>query len=132
MRHLRVWRWRRRHAGLFLVRAVPLICAAMLVIRISASPAYELPVPLWPPSWCCTAPGNLHRARILESLERAGGRHLLIVRYGPHHNRHYEWVYNEADIDRAKVVWARDMDPASNEALVRYFKDRQVVVLEVP
>ena len=69
---------------------------------------------------------------MLERLTRSEGRHLLIMRYGPRHNPHHEWVYNEADIDRAKVVWAREMDPASNEALVRYFKDRQVTLLEVP
>ena len=132
MRHLRVWRWRRRPVGFSLVRALPLICAAMLVVRISTSPAYVLRVPLWPPSWCCTVPGNDRRARMLERLTRSEGRHLLIMRYGPRHNPHHEWVYNEADIDRAKVVWAREMDPASNEALVRYFKDRQVTLLEVP
>ena len=132
MRHLRVWRWRRRPAGLFLVRAVPLICVAMLVVRLSTPPIYALLVPSWPPSWCCTAPGNVHRARMLERLTRSEGRHLVIVRYGPGHNPHLEWVYNEADIDQAKVVWAREMDPASNEALIRYFKDRRVWLLEVP
>ena len=132
MRHLRVWRWRRRPVGFSLVRALPLICVAMLVARISAPPIYALLVPWWPPSWCCTAPGNVHRARMLERLTRFEGRHLAIVRYGPRHNPHHEWVYNEADIDRAKVVWARDMDPTSNEALVRYFRGRRVWLLEVP
>ena len=132
MRHLRVWRWRRRPVGFSLVRALPLICAAMLVVRISTPPIYALLVPWWPPSWCCTAPGNVHRARMLERLTRAEGRHLAIVRYGSSHNPHHEWVYNEADIDRAKVVWARDMDPTSNEALVRYFRGRRVWLLEVP
>jgi hypothetical protein len=51
------------------------------------------------------------------------------VRYGPHHYLGYEWVYNEADIDRAKVVWARDMG-ARNEELVRYFAGRHVWILE--
>jgi hypothetical protein len=40
-------------------------------------------------------------------------------------------VYNKPDIDSAKVVWARDMDKAQNHALVDYFKDRQLWLLEV-
>jgi len=53
------------------------------------------------------------------------------VSYGPKHSFQDEWVYNEADIDTAKVVWARDMDKAQNHELVDYFKDRHVWLLEV-
>lgn len=42
-----------------------------------------------------------------------------------------EWVYNEADIDGAKVVWAREMDRAHNSKLLRYFKDWYVWLVEV-
>ena len=53
------------------------------------------------------------RARIVEQLGRCEGRHLAIVRYGPEHKAlDMEWVYNGADIDGAKVVWARDMGEA--------------------
>lgn len=73
------------------------------------------------------APGT----RILAQLKRAEGRHLVIVRYGPRHSPHSEWVYNEADIDGAKVVWAREMDRAQNGKLLEYFKDRHVWLVEV-
>jgi hypothetical protein len=39
-------------------------------------------------------------------------------------------VYNEADIDRAKVVWARDMGPEKNQELLAYYKDRRVWLVE--
>jgi hypothetical protein len=40
------------------------------------------------------------------------------------------WVYNEADIDNAKVAWARDMGTAQNEELIRYYSDRRVWLVE--
>jgi hypothetical protein len=43
---------------------------------------------------------------------------------------YHEWVYNEADIDRAKVVWARDMGPAQNKGLIGYFQNRHVWLVE--
>jgi hypothetical protein len=53
-----------------------------------------------------------------------------MVRCTPKHNWTNEWVYNEAEIDQAKVVWARDMSPAENQELFAYFKDRQVWVVD--
>jgi len=44
--------------------------------------------------------------------------------------RDHEWVYNKADIDGAKVVWAREMDPSQNRTLLDYFNDRSVWLLE--
>ena len=45
------------------------------------------------------------------------------MRYGPHHVSHDEWVYNGADIDGAKVVWARDMDTRGNRELLDFQSD---------
>jgi hypothetical protein len=52
------------------------------------------------------------------------------VRYASNHSSLEEWVYNRADIDGSKVVWARDMGEAKNLELIRYFKDRKVWLLE--
>ena len=57
------------------------------------------------------------RARA-EQLEANPGPQLAIVRYSPSHDPVIEWVYNAADIDHSKVVWAREMDPASNRELL--------------
>ncbi len=54
----------------------------------------------------------------------------MIVRYKPDHDFSREWVYNTADIDGSKVVWARDMGAAQNAELINYFKGRHVWLLE--
>jgi hypothetical protein len=52
-----------------------------------------------------------------------GERHLVIVRYPPKYSwTTGEWVYNEADIDDAKVVWTREMDAEQNRKLLEYFQ----------
>jgi hypothetical protein len=123
MRHLRVWRWRGARTGVALVRSVPMILLAMIVFRPSAA-LLHLPVePPWPR-------GNLHRARVLNHLEHTPALHVVIVRYGPQHVVDDDWVYNRADIDRAKVVWARDMGQAGNEELMHYFSNRQIWLLQ--
>src|SRR5262245_17904886 len=76
------------------------------------------------------AGGPIHRARILRQLEQEPGQHLIVVRYGPDHRGAQEYVYNRADIDNAKVVWARDMGDSKNRRLLEYFKERQVWLFE--
>jgi hypothetical protein len=41
-----------------------------------------------------------------------------------------EWVYNAADIDNSKVVWAREMDEAENLELMNYYRDRTVWLVQ--
>jgi hypothetical protein len=72
-----------------------------------------------------------HRARMISDLTQSAERHLIIVEYQPGHVPHDEWVYNEADIDQAPVVWARDMGPEQNRRLIEYFKSRRVWELSV-
>jgi len=73
---------------------------------------------------------SYQRARIVSELSQDRDRHLVIVRYGSAHNIHQDWVFNDADIDGARVVWARDMGFEQNKDLVAYFKDRRVWLLE--
>ena len=81
-------------------------------------------------TWFSTKSGNVDHARLLAQMEQLDGRHLAIVRYRPDHNPTAEWVYNDADIDKAKVVWAREMDSVSNRTLIQYFRDHRVWLVE--
>jgi len=59
-------------------------------------------------------------------LAQLPGKQLVVVRYEPHHDFDWEWVWNRADIDGSNVVWARDMGDDANQELLVYFKDRHV------
>jgi hypothetical protein len=119
MRHLRLWSWRGKTIGVALVRAIPTIACAMVLLRIAAAAVHAQTEPPWPR-------GNLDRLAITRQLEAAPGLDLVIVRYGPHHDVDWEWVYNAADIDHAKIVWAREMSPQKDQELLRYFQGRKV------
>jgi hypothetical protein len=129
MKSLSAWKWRGRPVGLALVRVVPVICLIMFALRVAA-PLMHVPVrPSGIRTWCSLDHQNIARARVLEKLQNARGQSLVIVRYSPGHDFiNDDWVANGADIDGAKVLWARDMG-AQNGELVSYFKSRQVWLL---
>ena len=130
MRHLRLWRWRGKRAGLGLVRAIPAICVLLFLLR-TVAPQLHIPTPVeWKHTWDSEHYQNLDRAKALAQLEALPGDHLVIVRYNQYHNVDNEWVYNRADIDTAKIVWARDMGDSGNQELVRYFPQRRVWLAE--
>ena len=81
-----------------------------------------------PLQWTCE--GDTSRAVIAKTLSHTPGKHLIVVRYEEDHNLHDEWVYNGAEIDTAKVLWARELDAAQNAKLFAYFADRQVWLVE--
>jgi hypothetical protein len=122
MRHLQFWRWRGKPVGRFLVRSVVIACFAFDVAWLSA-------VAMRVNDWRLYTLGNLQRAAILQRLEQMPGPQLVIVQYSPSHPVWLEWVYNRADIDHAKVVWARDMGEDCNQELTHYFSDRRLWLL---
>ncbi|MCC7175536.1 MAG: hypothetical protein IT159_10100 [Bryobacterales bacterium] len=129
LRHVRFARGRRSPAVLATL-GIPALCLAMAGVRLAAQPLSRFLTQDHPAAWYNAPPGNLQRAAVLRQLEQLDGRHLVLVRYSPRHNWFEEWVYNRADIDRAKVVWAHEMDEPHNRELLAYFAGRKAWLME--
>jgi hypothetical protein len=70
------------------------------------------------------------RISVKQELDRAPGDLLVFVRYAPQHIFQEEWVWNAADIDRARVVWARDLGPEENAKLLAHYPTRTPLLFE--
>jgi len=117
IRHLRTMRIFGRPIGAALSRAILLA----LVVDVSLLVAQRLGDSQGWGGW-----GLSDRADLLQDLESKPGKHVVIVRYGPDHSVHEEWVFNAADIDASKVVWARDLPGEVNDQLFSYYPDRTI------
>ncbi len=71
------------------------------------------------------------RAQIERMLKERGGKYLLVVKYDPDYSFDDEIVYNLADLDNLPVVWAHYLEPDKNEALLKYYHDRQVFLINI-
>ena len=117
IRHLRTMRMGTRPIGLALSRAIVLslfVGTGIHVVRHVCDPLF----------WTCQ--GDPSRTAIANKLKQTPGKHLIIVRYSEDHNIHDEWVFNGAEIDDAKVLWAREINPEQDAKLLSYFKDRKI------
>ncbi len=119
LRKVRRWEFRGRAVGLGLTRAV-VLCTIVL------APFRPAILGVGPP----LSPGLENRARLESQLDRTTGEHLVIVRYTPAHDPGCEWVYNRADIDAAKIVWAREIPGMDITPLLHYFRGRQVWLVQ--
>jgi len=134
MRHFWVWNPGGQPVGMTLVRLSVTVCLVMAGLRLFAGPLH-LELPEWPASnwnfsWYGPDRFGTDRARVESEMEQLPGKQLVIVRYTPKHNPFDEWVYNAADIDASKVVWARDMNSVDNMELIQYYRDRKVWLVE--
>jgi hypothetical protein len=121
IRHLRTISVAAFPLGRWLSRAAFLL---LLVETISYPARHQCDPLIW------TCQGDPSRAAIQNTLSHRPGKHLIIVRYDLDHNIHDEWVYNGAEIDTAKVLWARELDQPQNAKLLAYFKDRTAWLVE--
>lgn len=133
-RHMYLWRPGDKSVGATWVRLTTVLILGMSCLRLFARPL-NLSFPEWPSStwnfsWYGPDVFGTERRDVAKTLESLPGKQLAIVRYTADHNPQDEWVYNAADIENAKVIWARDMNAADNEDLINYYKDRKVWLIQ--
>lgn len=123
-RHLRASR-------VYVVRLLPAMMALVLTLRIAAQAA-GLPYTQQTndQSWCCRVEPDESKDRIASMLSAIAGNHLVLVR--PKTNPHVllQWIYNSADIDGQRIVWARDLGPERDAELIRYYAGRHVWLVD--
>jgi hypothetical protein len=134
MRHLRLWRPGDQPVGKILVRLIVTLCVVLAGVRLYAQPLHiyfgSWPSSNWAIAWYGPGQFGAPRARIKAWFDHQPGKQLAIVRYAPDHNPVMEWVYNAADINDSKVIWARDLGPAQNAELIHYYKNRTVWLVQ--
>jgi hypothetical protein len=116
----RLWLWQNRKVGMMMLWIVPLL--SCLALSKTASDTMRLK---------SSSPWPAQRADLVRQLEATNDSHVILVRYGPKHFVTDEWVYNEAGIDAAKVVFARHMDQTQDCRLLNYFRSRRMWLLDV-
>lgn len=122
MRHVRQWKMGRHRIGIFASRLIVVLVVARIFTpsaEVNAAPGLA-PERGW----------NLTRAQIARQLQESPGKHVVLVHYGPEHFVHHEWVYNAADIDGSKVVWAREVPGQDLKPLLDYYRERRVWVVD--
>jgi hypothetical protein len=128
MQRVRRWRPHGKPAGVALVRAVALI-GVLMFFAATIPPLRASHVPHMA-TWYSPTVLNSYRVGIIRQLDSMPGNHLVIVRYDPDHVPITEWVFNDANIDGSRIVWARDMGATKNAELISYFKNRQVWLIQ--
>jgi hypothetical protein len=81
-------------------------------------------------SWCCKVQGNMNKQRITRELERIPGQHLAFVKTKTSEFNLLQWIYNAADIDASRIVWARPLGAEEDARLIEYFRGRQVWIVD--
>lgn len=120
-----------RASGVYVVKLLPITMALVLTLRIGAQ-SLGLPYTqkLNFQSWCCRVEGNHNKARIADELALIPGKHLVFVRAKTDEYNLLQWIYNDADIDASRIVWARDLGPQKDAELARYYEGRIVWMVD--
>jgi hypothetical protein len=119
-RAFRLTRWRNKKLGHFMLRLTLFLAIAAFLVSVYGTIKKE-----------SSATWQNRRAQLVKTLKQEDGKHLVVVSYGTQHSYHDEWVYNGADIDGAKVVFARAMTSRQDCQLTEYFKFHRIWLLEI-
>ena len=73
---------------------------------------------------------SVERPRIEGILRREPGRQLCLIRYSADHPPFDQWVFNQADLADAPIIWARSLTPETDQKLIDAFPNRRVWLLQ--
>lgn len=132
MRRTSRWRIRSVSYGVAIIRFTVASCVLLFFVRVCA-PILSIPVSTLTPTWGTPPRGLPDRSNALAEIGKDQKDLLVIVRY--HVSRtgdmlFSDWVYNGADIDKSRIIWARDMGPQRNQELLDYFRGREAWLVE--
>jgi hypothetical protein len=117
---------RSRTRGVYFALAISACLVLVAAVKQNAD-LLQIPLAYWDHA---AEPHREARASIQGWLSARARPQLVLVRYGGSHSPDQEWIYNGANIDRSKVVWARDLGPDQNAKLLHYFSNREAWLLE--
>jgi len=121
MRILNLWMVGNKRVGAGIVSIIMLVLVTSLPTRLAHPAALTTGDTQY----------GYKRHAIAEKLKALGHDHLVLVRYGPKHDIREEWIYNDADIEGSRIVWAREVNPAEDQLLLEHFKGRRFWILQV-
>jgi hypothetical protein len=98
--------------AVFCIMAVFVLQSAIELVDLGRTPARQ--------GWVAS------RQIVIDNLTKLGGKHLVFVHYGSAHNQAQEWVYNDADISSARVIWARELSRESDSVLALHYAGRDI------
>jgi hypothetical protein len=120
--------------GTEVVKILGLLCVAHFLLWYGLHLFEQSPVShdLEPyETWDAINHGDPHdRKAVNQQLAAIPGKLLVLVEYSPHHIFQNEWVWNTADIDSQRVVWARDLGANEDAKLKGYYPDRTFLRLQ--
>ena len=129
----RAWKFRFRNVPVGAVLVVlALVSPAIILLPAAQAMEKNAAMPfigdytgkLSPSSW------SRRRGELIERLSALDRPQLVIVRYpSPDWHIQEEWVYNDADIDHQRVVFAHDLGAAQDRALLNYYPGRAALLL---
>jgi hypothetical protein len=127
LRMLRLWKPRGIPIGLMTSRAIVLVMAVWMLFPLGEKILNPYLLQINDRKLLADA---VDRARLESQVKQIPGQHLIIVHNHWSHTGSEDWIYNKADIDHAKIVWARDMGAEENQDLLRYFSYRKVWLVD--
>ena len=123
-----------RHLQAARIRILPLLPAAMVLVLALRIGAQQAGLPYTQKlnfqTWCCRVQGNQNKPRITAELATSPGNHLVFVKAKTDSSNLFQWIYNGADLDGSRFVWARDLGDTENAHLAAYMTGRQVWMVD--